>query len=404
MDSRRLARLSPGLMPYIDSGYIAGFVAIVSRHGEIAAFDAGGWQDEEARIPMARDTIFRIASMSKPVTALAAMILVEAGQLSLDNPIADWLPQFREMKVIGDSGRLDDLAPAIRSITLRDLLTHRSGLSYAFNAPPQLAEALQTPELQLSGSSLSLDEWVGALAALPLVFEPGDRWHYSPSFGVAGALIEHASGLPFAAFLRERIFEPLGMTDTDFHVEPGKLARLSAVYGGSDETGFDDDTPRRRLSPGADPSLPPKLPYGGGGLYSTAADFIRFANLLLNRGQIGGTRLAREETIALMTTNQLSEAQRELSSAMVGDLWRAEGFGLGVAIYDRPEQHSSITSPLASPGKFAWDGMYGTQWLADPKRDLSAVLMIQRMGGSGPGHPMRFDFQRLVYEALDEEA
>jgi CubicO group peptidase (beta-lactamase class C family) len=398
----RLERTRTAMQHFVEAGDVAGCVTLVWRHGEIARVDTLGHSDSESRAPMTRDTLFRIASMTKPVTSVAALMLVEEGRIALDDPVSRWLPELANPKVLTDPGApLERTEPARAPITLLDLLTHRAGFAYHFTAFGALADAYSNV---FNGVDASVDPgvWLHRVAELPLVFQPGTRWHYGISTDVLGALIQRISGLSLEAFFRTRIFEPLGMADTGFVVPPEKLGRLSVAYA------IDPATRQRVVEDHPASSRfarPERFQNGGGGLVSTADDYLRFARLLLGRGRLQGNaderargpRLLSHRSVDLMRTNFLSRDQRRIP-AFGQIVWAGQGFGLGLAIVDDPAQQRMLG--YRSAGSFGWPGALGTSWFADPVENMIGILLIQRR--SVEPFPMAAVFERHLYDAIDD--
>jgi CubicO group peptidase (beta-lactamase class C family) len=393
----RLKRLTDGMQGFLDRGVVTGVVTLIHRHGVEAHCDVLGFQDEEARQPMRRDTIFRIASMTKPIVSVAALMLMEEGKLRLDDPIERWLPEFAGPRVLRDpAGPLDDTHPAARSITVLDLLTHRPGIVSRLSAEGPIATAaagLNLPTgFALQGSGP--DEWLARLGALPLVYEPGERMNYGYTTDVLGFLTARAAGMPLERFLAARLFAPLGMADTEFWVPAEKIARFPVAHA------IDQTNGQRMLfdRPGGDSrwAHAPAIPSGAGGLVSTADDYMRFARMLLSGGRFGSERILSRKTIELMTTDFLTPAQRDMPF-FGWDMWGPRGFGLGVSIVDRPGRQSG----LGSIGRYGWGGAFGTAWSNDPKEDMAAILMVQLLVGSATP-AMETDFLNLVYQAIED--
>lgn len=404
-DPAKLAMVGPALQAFVDSGELAGIVALTSRRGEIVQAEAIGWCDIETNEPMRSDTLFRIASMTKPITSVAALMLVEQGKLRLDDPISRWIPELADVRVLADpAGPLDRTVPLRRSITVEDLLTHRSGIAYAFFSEGPLKQAYEQALGDPAMNRLTPDEWLAALGTLPLAYQPGDRFHYGHSTEVLGFLIGRVEGKPLRQVLQERIFAPLGMTDTDFWLPPEKRGRLASLYGYNEQTG--------RLSK-VEPVMydePPAYTPGGGGLISSAADYHRFARMLLGGGALDGVRLLRPQTVRLMQTNRLTDAQRQVPFAGM-PLWQKCGFGLGLSIAEDP-----IDNPYAcgAPGSITWPGIFGTWWQADPVHDLVMIYLIQHhvpvsassgatiaTGRGAAGRRALPVYQRGIYAALE---
>jgi len=398
-----LAGIGPALKGLVDQQALSGMVTLIWRKGEVVQANAIGLRDIEAGLPMERDTLFRIASMSKPVTTLAALMLLEEGKLKLDDPITKWLPQFKGMQVLDDAtGPLDATKPAGRDITVEDLMTHRAGLAYAFTSMGPISHAHE----DTLGSPLvnphSPDEWMTRLGALPLSYQPGERFHYSHATEVLGFLVAAIEGKPLGQVLKERIFDPLGMGDTFFWTPHDKRGRLAKLYQAQPEGGLKDVS-------WADPESPSAFEAGGGGLISTADDYLKFARLMLGRGEVDGVRLVKPETLDLMTTNRLTDEQR--GHAFLGmPFWLSQGFGLGASMIMDAEKHQWMGA--GGQGAFGWPGAFGTWWQADPVNDMILIYLIQDSMPLGPeavtamqgqrptgriGCPM---FQKMVYAAL----
>ncbi|WP_315754894.1 MULTISPECIES: serine hydrolase domain-containing protein [unclassified Bradyrhizobium] len=367
-DPAALAAIGPELAAFVDRGELAGIVSLTSRGGEIVHAETIGWRDVETKSPMRPDTLFRIASMTKPITSVAAMMLVEEGRIALADPISRWIPELADLRVLRDAaGPLDDTVPARRAITVEDLLTHRSGIAYAFfsEGPLKLTyeRALGDPAMNRS----TPDEWLAALGTLPLAYQPGDRFHYGHSTDVLGFLIGRVAGKPLRQVLQERIFAPLGMADSGFWLPHAKRDRLASLYG------YDETAGRLAKVEPVMYDEPPAYTPGGGGLISSAPDYHRFARMLLRGGELDGVRLLRPATVELMRTNRLTDGQRQISFAGM-PLWQTSGFGLGLAIAE-----DSIGNPYAcgAPGSMTWPGIFGTWWQADPVNDLIMIYLIQ---------------------------
>lgn len=398
----RLERARSAMQAFINAGDVSGCVALAWRHGELAWIDALGHSDGEAQTPMSRDTMFRIASMTKPVTSVAALMLVEEGRISLDDPISRWLPELAEPRVMLEpGGTIDRTEPARAPITLLDLLTHRAGFAYHFTALGPLSDAYARV---FNGFDAMVDPaaWLQRVSELPLMFHPGTRWHYSIATDVLGALIQRISGVSLEEFFRVRIFEPLDMMDTSFIVPADKAGRLSVSY-------VIDPATRKRLvedHPSSSRFLKPeRFQSGGGGLVSTADDYLRFARMLLGRGRLqgdlrdrmSGPRLLSHASVDLMRSNFLGRDQRRIP-AFNHVVWAGQGFGLGLAIVDDPAQQRVLG--YRSKGSFGWPGALGTSWFADPVEDMIGILMIQRRGIEP--FPMAATFERLLYDAIDD--
>lgn len=392
LSQTRLQRMHDVLVRHVDNGTLPGLVTLISRRGETYV-DVIGTHGLDRYKPMQRDTIFRIASMTKPVTAVAALILVEACKLRLDDPLDNWLPELANRQVLIQlDGPLDATVPANRSITLRDLLTLRMGFGYTTDLQPDFPiwQAMTERHLTIGPEPTtagSIDEWMQSLGSLPLMAQPGERWMYETGSDVLGVLVARASGQPLGDFMQERIFEPLGMKDTGFYVPQEKLDRLPPCYQVNHETGalelFDEV--------GGHWSKPPAFPAGGGGLVSTVDDFWAFGEMLRNGGTLGNERILSRPTVEVMTTNQLTDAQqRDASSFFV----EPRGWGFGVSIVIGRNDLSMV------PGRFGWEGGYGTSWASDPKEELTAILMTQLLFPQAAA--VYQDFWTGVYQAIDD--
>jgi CubicO group peptidase (beta-lactamase class C family) len=360
----------------IAAGDLSGAITLIWRKGQEVQLACQGMRNLETGAPMERDTLFRIASMTKPITTVAAMMLVEEGKLSLDDPITRWAPEFKDMVVLNDpTGPLDQVSPATRDITVDDLMTHRAGLAYGFTSQGPIAHAHQRALGDVLNSAMEPDAWMAALGALPLSFQPGDRFHYSHATDVLGFLIGRVAGMDFRQFLIERIFQPLGMVDTDFYIPPEKRARAAVVYRQDQDTGAQSPVAFRAFD------TPPAYCGGGGGLVSTVDDYLKFARLLLNGGELDGVRLLKAETVALMAANRLTDAQRAIPF-MGMPFWMGQGFGLGLSVITDAEQHAWMGA--GSTGSFGWPGAFGTWWLADPSQDMVLIYLIQNSMELGP--------------------
>jgi CubicO group peptidase (beta-lactamase class C family) len=367
--SEGLAKIPPALQAVVDAGDLSGFVTLLWRKGEIAQVNAVGLRDIEAGKPMTRDTLFRIASMTKPVTSIAALMLMEEGKLKLDDPITKWVPELANMKVLkAADGPLDAVSDSPRDITVEDLMTHRSGLAYGFTSVGPIAQAHEAVLGPPLGPPHTPDSWLAALGTLPLSYPPGERFHYSHATEVLGFIVARIDGKSLGQSLRERILAPLGMTDTDFWVPPEKRDRMAKLYRARAEGGLED-----RSLPHTDE--PPAFEAGGGGLVSTADDYLKFARMMLNGGELDGVRIVKPQTIALMGENRLTPAQRQIPF-MGFPFWAAQGFGLGVSVIMDP-QIAAMMGGTPSAGSFGWPGAFGTWWQADPGKDMILIYLIQ---------------------------
>ena len=376
VDQAALANIVPALQGVIDAGDLSGFVTLIWRKGEEIQFNALGQRDVEAGAPMTRDTLFRIASMTKPVTTVAALMLLEEGKLKLDDPISKWAPEFANMQVLKSAtGPVEDTYPSPREITVEDLMTHRAGLAYAFTSIGPIAHAHQKALGDVLTSDLGPDVWMKALAGLPLSYPPGERFHYSHATDVLGFLVGRIEGKPFREVLMERILGPLKMVDTDFYCPPQKQARAAKVYRLKDDMSGLEEAPFPKRG------TPPSFCGGGGGLLSTLDDYLTFARMLLGDGEVDGVRLLKPQTVALMRTNRLTDAQREIPFMGI-PFWLGQGFGLGLSVVTDPEKQAWMGAGNA--GAFGWPGAFGTWWQADPKTGLILIYLIQNSMPLGP--------------------
>ena len=386
----RLNRLTEALKSDIDKGTVPGAVVLIARRGKIACLEALGYRDREAGAPMAPDTIFRIASMTKPFTSVAAMMLAEEGRLLLADPVARYLPEFANLKVAIDSdspsAKKLTKEPMRREMTVQDLLRHTSGLTYAHLTGPLLKKAYEAANI--ADEKQTNAELVTKLAGLPLAYQPGSTWQYGLSTDVLGRVVEVASGTDLDRFIVERICKPLGLADTGF----GPIDAARSAQPQVDQTSG-------KRPPMRDTALRPKWIAGGSALLSTAGDYVRFCQMLLNGGELGGTRLLSASTIALMTSDHLSPEIRRspstpiLFGALAPTPELGIGFGLGFAV----RTHSGRNPLPGSVGDFSWSGVTGTYFWIDPKQQLIAILMMQ-----APIQRLHYRYlmRTLVYQAI----
>jgi CubicO group peptidase (beta-lactamase class C family) len=364
----------------VGAGTLAGAATLVWREGRVAQTSCVGWRDVEARLPIQRDTLFRIASMSKPITSAAALMLIEEGRFALGDPICRWAPEFSEMRVLhSPAGPLDQTDPARRQITFEDLLTHRSGLTYGDFWPGPLARAFAEALGGAIDSHVAPDDWIAALAALPLIDQPGNSFHYGHSTDLLGLLIARMEDAALGDVLERRIFGPLGMRDTGFTVPREKKARQAGTYG-FDEAGR---LTARQGGPGGSflPERPEDMAYesGGQGLWSTLDDYLAFARMFVGAGAVDGVRLLRPESLALMTTNRLTESQRAKSKLLGTPVFAAgHGFGMGVAVVLEPEKAQPLLCG-GGAGAVGWPGGFGGWWQADPNDESVLIFLAHNM-------------------------
>jgi len=386
LSSSRLERIKPVIQAYVERGSFAGIVTLIARQGQVAHLQSFGCQDLVTRRPITADTIFRIYSMSKPVTSAAALMLCEQGKLRLADPLSRYLPEFKDARVM--VSRPDgsyDLVPARREITIHDLLTHSGGLSYGSDEHSAL-DRLYRETLPYLDKEVEpvLEKWMQAFARarLPLAFQPGTDFRYSFSIDVLGYVIQLASGQLFEDFLQEHIFAPLGMPDTAFWVPPEKAHRLALIYTPAAGGGLEVVQPFGDVT-----TQPTRKPFGGGGLVSTAGDYFRFGQMLLNGGELDGVRLLGRRTVEWMLQNHLPEGVHPM-----GEL--ANGFGLGGAVL----LHPGLSHRPGSAGRFGWGGAANTEWWIDPAEQFNCLIMLQYMPCFTI--PIVEDFAQLAYQAL----
>jgi CubicO group peptidase (beta-lactamase class C family) len=373
-------KIATAIGAYVDAGTLAGAATLFWRKGEVVQTTCVGWRDIENKLPIERDTLFRMASMSKPITTAAALQLFEEGKFALDDPIARWAPEFSQMRVLGSpDGPLDQTNPAQRQITFEDLLTHRSGLTYGdFHAGP-IAKAYVDVLGGAIDSEVAPDDWITGLAALPLIDQPGAAFHYSHATDLLGLLIARIDDAPLGDVLERRIFGPLGMNDTGFTVPVEKRCRRAGLYG-FDEVG----RLVRRLTPPGGAALserPEDMAYvsGGQGLWSTLDDYLAFARLFVGQGSVDGVRLLQPETLALMSSNHLTPGQRAKSEMFGMPLFAAgHGYGMGVAVVMEPDRALPILCG-GGVGAVGWPGAYGGWWQADPNDNSVAIFLAHNM-------------------------
>jgi len=394
LSESRLDRLDRHFRGYVDDGRLTGWLMAVARNGRVAHLSSYGMRDREAELPVEADTVWRLASMTKPITSVAAMMLYEEGAFELKDPISKWIPSFGEMAVYrsGSSAR-PDVRPATEPIRVWHLLTHTSGLTYGFHHAHPVDAMYRSAGFEWGNpEGVDLAGCCELWAAQPLVFEPGSEWNYGVSTDVLGRLVEVVSGQSLDVFFRERIFEPLGMVDTAFDAG-ATVDRLAAPYVANPAGSA---SPPVRL-PGLAPVSPPEMLSGGGGLVGTASDYLRFSEMLRGGGELDGTRLLSSRTVAYMTSNHLPGG---VDLEVFGRPLFAEttfagvGFGLGVSVVTDPVAGKVLTSE----GEFGWGGAFSTSWWVAPREDLSVLFFTQLLPSST--HPIRAQLKQLVYQAL----
>jgi CubicO group peptidase (beta-lactamase class C family) len=393
----RLARLEDTLSGYVARGEVPGLVSVVSRRGEAHVTALGTLGAH--RGPVRRDTIFRISSMTKPITAVAALILVEECKLRLDDPVDRLLPELADRRVLTRlDGPLEETVPAMRPITLRDLLTFRMGfgLLMARRDTHPILEAAQQLRIGMGPPGPAHlpapDEWMRRLGQLPLMAQPGAKWLYNTSSDVLGVLIARAADQPFDTFLRERLFEPLGMKDTGFSVPASARERFATAYANNFETGA-----LEVFDPAVDGQWnePPAFPSGGGGLVSTVDDYLAFAHMLLAKGRHGRVRILSRPSVEAMTCDHLTP-ENKAGGSLVPGYFDSHGWGFGVSVVTRRDDIAS------TPGKYGWDGGLGTSFYADPREEMITLLFTQRAWTSPRPPPICLDFWTSAYQAIDD--
>lgn len=381
---------------HVASGYTPGLVALLHHRGR-EHVEAVGTMAFDSTVPMTRDTIFRLASMTKPVTAVGAMILVEECRLRLDDPVDPWLPELRDRKVLKHiDGPLDDTVAAQRPITLRDLLTFRSGHGeVAFLSPAcALQQAMAEAQLPLTRWIFDgpPDEFMQRIGKLPLAHQPGERWLYHMGAEILGVLVARVAGQSLGTFLRERVFDPLGMQDTGFFVPEDKLDRLPTCYATDPFTGQRIVLDEAR---GGQVARAPTFESGAGGLVSTACDMAAFGRMMIDTGACGRGRVLSRPTVELMTMDHLTSAQKA-ASPFFPDFWANRGWGLGLGVTTARHDIADV------PGSFGWDGAFGTSWHIDPKEGLVLVLMTQRRPDVLDIPALTRDFWTAAYQLIDD--
>jgi len=350
-----------------DAGLLAGAVTVVWQRGELLQVNEIGYRDIDAGLPMTEDTLFRIASMTKPVTVAAVMSLVDEGKLALKDPIVRWAPELADVRVLDDPhGPLDRTHPVNRAILIEDLLTHTSGLAYAFSVSGPISKAyMRLPFNQ------GPDAWLTELAKLPLVHQPGDRVTYSHSIDLLGVIASRVDDKPFYQILDERVLGPAGMPDTGFFVSAETRRRAATMYSL-------DDTERLRHGVMGPPHIkPPSFCNAGGGLWSTADDYLRFVRMLLADGTVDGVRVLSPESARLMRTDRLTDEHKR-HNFLGAPYWVGRGFGLNLSVVTDPAKSAPLFGP-GGLGTFSWPGAYGTWWQADPSADLILLYLIQNL-------------------------
>lgn len=395
VDPHRLARIDSHFARYVDDGRLAGWQVVLARHGHVVHSSVYGQRDLEAGLPVEQDTLWRIYSMTKPITSVAALSLLEEGAFELNDPVSRWIPAFADMRVwAGGTPQKPRTVPATEPVRMWHLLSHTSGLTYGFmNAHP--VDALYRERGFDFGTAHGLDlaACSDAWAGLPLLFQPGAQWSYSVATDVLGRVLEVVTGQPLDAVLSERVLDPLGMSDTRWWVEHADAKRLAALYTPHPQTG----AAVRLDSVGHAALRPPAMLSGGGGLVSTAADYLRFTELLRRGGELDGVRVLGPRTLAYATRNHLP-GNTDLAAYGSGQFsevaYAGVGFGLGFAVTTDPVRSKTVSSV----GEFTWGGAASTAFLVDPVEDMVALLFTQLLPSST--HPVRTQLRTLVHQAL----
>lgn len=385
-----LARIAPAMQSYIDAGKLSGIVVAIARHGRLAYLQAFGFMDLARRTPMPADAIFRILSLTKPVTAVAVMQLYDRGLLRLDDPVTRYVPAFRKVKVY-DAGPADhpSLRSPDRAITIQDLLTHTAGLTYGGFGETTVDSIYR--RARLLGPGQSLEEFADSVARLPLLFSPGTAWNYSVAFDVLGRVVEVVSGQPYDQFLDEELFRPLAMGETTFHARPGMAARAPTLYVQGRDGGL------HPVSVSLDGGYRPdsRMVAGGHGLLSTVGDYLRFSQMLLNGGELNGRRILKQTTAALMMANHLPSSLIPIVPEWLHQSGYGQAFG-GAVLVD-----SAAAAPEApgAAGIYRWTGYASTYCWIDPHADLTGIVWSQLLLAGG-GYPLDLEVQRIVYSGI----
>jgi CubicO group peptidase (beta-lactamase class C family) len=381
MSSERLGRIGAVLKADIEAGRLPGAVVAIARRGKLAYFDAFGFRDKEAGVPMTKDTIFALASMTKPMTSVAIMMLNEEGRLFISDPVGKYLPAIGKMQVgvqkKGADGQVVlETEPPKRAMTLQDLLRHTSGITYGGRGSTPVHK-LQPASSGFTGTNMTTAEFIEKLGAAPLLYQPGTTWEYGLSVDVLGAVVEQMSGKSLGGFLQERLWGPLGMTDTSFTIPAEKHARFAKGLANDPDTG----RPQSVL----DLTKPLKMECGGGCAAGTAGDYIRFAQMLLDRGRFGGRQIVAPKTIAFMTADHLGTAAHN-------NLGPGYGFGLGFTV----RLSTGVAGVTGSTGDYNWGGAYGTWFWVDPEEEMTTVFMAHAPG------PIRLHYRRLLTTLVNQ--
>jgi len=394
-DSQRLAKLDAYMAKAVADGRVSGMITLLARHGQIVSEKIYGARRLEGNVAMTRDTIFRLYSMSKPITGVAMMILFEEGKWRLDDPVTRFVPEFKELKVFTGSDAEGHITvePMKRPPTMREIMSHSAGFGYGL-ADQHPVDKLYREKGVLAANGLA--EMIKRTAEIPLMYQPGTRWSYSSAVDIQGYIVEKITGQRFGEFLEQRIFKPLKMTDTAFYVPRDKAPRLAAVYVGNPKTGKIDEA--KQLFGVNMPTYlePPSMESGGGGLVGTTNDYARFAQMVVNKGELDGVRILSPASIEMMGTNMLPKEVLARNDGIQGARFNeAVGFGLDFQVVNEPR----VAGTLEGKGTMSWAGAAGTWFWVDPTNDVIFVGMIQRMGDTG-GDNLQTMSRTLSYQAL----
>ena len=391
MDSRRLDCITPTMQEFVKDDQLPGIMTLVQRHGKVVHLGKFGMMDIAARKPMQEDALFRIYSMTKPIVSVAFMMLYEEGRFSLNDPVSNFLPAFKKTKVYAGSGPLGlKLVDPDPEITLYHLMTHTAGLSYGWFFDSPVEDLYRQTSRKLFRRDNVLADVVDRIAELPLLFQPGTQWRYSVATDVIGRVIEVMSGIGLADFLEQRIFRPLGMSDTGFYVPPDKVNRLAPIYVSDNFHNLVVPEPEKVVGVG-DVTTSTTCPLGGTGLVSTLADYLAFCNCLINKGQYDGGRLLGRKTLEWMTSNHIPQSMRPLK---IGPEVRDHGFGLGFRVKTSLGEARALTSV----GEYGWGGLANTYFWIDPAEDFIGLMMTQHIPVLP--YPVTERFRNLAYQAI----
>jgi len=392
LSKERLGRIRTWMQRYIDEAKLPGATTLVARHGEVAFSQTLGYGDLEKKKPLTQDSILRFYSMTKPITAVAVMMLYEQGVFQLDDPLSAFIPAFRDMKVYRSGSAENPVTkPAFKPITIRELMTHTSGLTYGMENEGVVPELYLKRKTEFNPNDGPLEAVVNRLAKIPLEFQPGSRWEYSVSFDVLGRLVEIISGKSLDIFFKENIFEPLGMIDTGFHVPESRLDRFVSLYERTQESDLS------LVERGEDSPLVDAVETlsGGGGLVSTLDDYFRFTEMLRRKGELDGQRLLGRKTVEFMTCNHLPGDLADMGQPTFCETtYEGIGFGLGMSVMLDPAKAKIV----GTPGEYAWGGYASTAFWIDPVEDLTVIFLTQLIPSSA--YPIRRELRVLTYQAL----